>query len=1730
MKNKIKNFLLASAITVSAMGFASACASVDYVDVPYMVPEEREVIVEKEYDVYDQDTPAYLWERQAAFGENPDLDEMLINGKRDEGEGWEDQKYYRTSTSESPYVSFEITTKFSDKGLYVFAEASDGAKLAWSGRNYIFRNSNFDFYITGPATSTYNDKDVKRLRIDTNCMYPSITRAKVGIHSTNEPDSVPDRFSVEIFITWSELNLSNRPKTVRIFPTYNYKYSSSDQRTTALSSMFNGGYIGFDSYVRFDDGGYVNGDAENAALGDSYFGVGKTMGWDISHERDAFPYVTPVSSGTQAIFFNKPLGRNFTVETELDITDSSADGRAGIIFYLTDKRYLTFLAYKDSNTVSGKSFNSIVTKMRWVNGGVPTNVDFATVEETGTAKLKIINSQGKLYFIVGSTLVYCVTNNSLSDRMSVGLCAIGMQGVKFINSRAEAFSRDEINSVALDYAYGLSAEADRNIAVKFNTEAVKKDSLTNSVDISVTPARAVTLTTANFESLYAGKPTEPVSADFDSDADYQSALTRYQTDLKNYNDAKANLGDKLFRIKSVIAEITTKSATGAVNTATRDLTEMFATRSKEGVLNYRGIEGSTLFKVSSEKTDPDSFAIVSVTLGDKTTLKKISGSPQARVRSTTNGYLGDYSIGGRSGRLVFAAEKGHAYTVEITTADYRKILIDCGTVNEDTVLGDDFIEVDGVSTKAVMLTANVFGGIATCEDRTKSGLSLASSAGTWDYSHESEGYALFETNQHSSGVAYFTGYTVDRAQVAEFTVRNTTIAANYDKYEPDPAVGFTITTDKGGAFVGFRYGGLRVLQRTDKFEPTQIDCGLGQTVNLVSGKPFNGTWSLKMVRIDEHAYIYARKNKEPYAYIAHVVFTKGRTAGYAGIGINVTVSYGMSLTLSDYGIQTGFEAAKAIALEDFAAQLKLDESCKVGDKDLITVDGLYDFDANDGVKDDILFDGNEATVSLNTDIISSSDLDSKIYIVKFGSQQVYLSKNNPTATVKLEKGNYGVLNVSTTVDQIASIYGSVKVYKDGSDITSSLPLGTLKTLKGYIVNSDGAKIPANLSVAGQAGAYALTYDAAVKADETYDVFFEGEGFCVGSVNVNVPAGAGSVKGGDIIVADAPLGGSIVFNGRTYSSTGVASIGTDNAEYGIDGLYMEVNNKDGNVLQVFNDDTYSDFVLRFSYLRVRSADGTDETDAGVGIALDKAGSLEQVLFIKNGIRTIPLGGAVLSGINLNGISPVNLQNLDGGKYDFMIVRRGDTFYMYAKPASAEDWTHVYTYESPTSLGRCVIKSSVSAMGGKTLHYFLYNVSMKPLGENVAEEAIKTVNVTSSAGGTITVSGGHKTTSNQDYYIIGDRLTITATPASGKVLAYVRVNGKPVIIPGNEYVKVIDGDEEIEVVFEDVSTTADVSLGVRYGENFASRTLDTVDVYAEYVADGRVFEFKNVKVNNGLAKVALRDGEYRAYVNAGTLTTLYGEFTVSGGTLTAPVTFTLDVMSQGAVNLNGVSAKTTTFREDSIHTNGGIQAKDRAGSAFWSLLPDTINSASSFYFETKVTMSGGTVSANGSDPYFSNDNVTGIVLSNGSAQMVYMFWGKSLRISRSYWDNTGWMNTLTYSDVNLFNSGSSAVTSHRIGLGRYNDRLYITIDGKVVGIMDGVSGTTLPEGSTLANTGANGAADDNLKGVTASLLSSDQLVLGFSVNLNLTVDTNHNNALFSDTVFTTDEAKVKTAIGV
>ena len=155
---------------------------------------------------------SYKWTYTQPFVDDMD-DDMKIDGKLEESRWTEGEKKWLTHTEKD--VELRYTTAFTQKGLYIAAEAKDPG-MQWNDTRDFANNSSFYFYIISNKATEYHAFDCMGFYVDelnSACRQNSRFAAK-GLRT--EVNGVPT-LTAEFFASWKAKWKESLP-SARLFP------------------------------------------------------------------------------------------------------------------------------------------------------------------------------------------------------------------------------------------------------------------------------------------------------------------------------------------------------------------------------------------------------------------------------------------------------------------------------------------------------------------------------------------------------------------------------------------------------------------------------------------------------------------------------------------------------------------------------------------------------------------------------------------------------------------------------------------------------------------------------------------------------------------------------------------------------------------------------------------------------------------------------------------------------------------------------------------------------------------------------------------------------------------------------------------------------------------------------------------------------------------------------------------------------------------------------------------------------------------------------------------------------------------------------------------------------------------------------------------------------------------------------------------------------------------------
>ena len=1071
----------------------------------------------------DVELPEYTYREEVAYGERPDLEGFLIDGKMGAEEKWEDQNWYSTAITDAPTANLKLTTQMSEKGLYVFLQVEDNGGLYMMGKNWYDRNSNLLFNVyDGVITNTF--------RIDTLSLYPTDNKVKIAINipegevNTTNAENKRAVWNVEMFATWKDLGFDPVPDIVKIRASYNYKRLASDNIKYYLTTPFSkGDAMTAADYIDYDANGYTKADAENAKVGMSSLGIAKTPGWDITNESaEENAYVSSNGATTQAIFYKGITNTEYyEFDFEIDASSYTTAGKAGATIYSSSINYAMLLFNVNNNTYN-RATGKFVTAQPCIrvtdkDGKLVTkNLNAVDVSNVGRIQVRVIFSNGYIYCILNDVLIHCEFVSSLNVRTNPGLVTTdGGAGIKFTNYSSRVLTQQEAVQVTGQYAYVLSIGRLRNLAITLSTTGVSsKEGASKKVVMGLTNSQVV--------------------------------LTNSQKDMI--------IEEGIIDSKIIVNQI--ESLTFTVAGEQHDIIDALThpeTGAKWGEFTFDyPFAGDAVITNTTSKVPTEELTAIVGSVVDYNTGKPIAAS--ATITSN-NPRLSKYEMGIIGGQIVLVVPKGFDYKITIHQTAYRETILD---VIENVT--------DITTIPEIRLVPNILGGTAT----NKSGsFSIGSSIAGWDMSEESKGKIIFETTGANPPAVFFSGYTVHDYQYAKVSVTNITDVNAYTTYEKDPAIGFQFYTKEKRAFLGLRQTGLRYLHDQSYWGPIQIG-GYGKPTCDVIDLTEEHKDTLEILRIKRSLYSWIN------GFYMGCIEMDGEFDGECAIAVLGTFSYYGKIIYRDYEIKVGDDAV-AIAKEKVGLTFEYNDSAYETDtetwdpdktKPLVEVGDLTEIIKEDTSREFLALAGNTITIK-RTEFAPENE----IFEVKVGSYgSVVVSSENPVAKLVIPGSAKGVAKIDVERKSASIITGKFV----GADKSIVGPFN------GYILLANGSRLA---FTTGEDGTFSVAVPVSttfsLKLDMTGLVSAgitskspagAGQSKNIGEMIVYKASLGGKINGTQYNSSDSNL----------YE----VSYDSDPSTV-YEGEYAEVKPTGGNFNVAINSGTFRDFDISFSMIRYES---------------------------------------------------------------------------------------------------------------------------------------------------------------------------------------------------------------------------------------------------------------------------------------------------------------------------------------------------------------------------------------------------------------------------------------------------------------------------------------------------------------------------------------------------------------
>ena len=1588
-------------------------------------------------ETLDVETPEYTFREEAPFGDRPDLEGYIIDGKMGEAEHWEDQNWYSTSITDAPTATMSITTQFSEKGLYLFIKVEDNGGLFFDGRNWRHKNSHVQFKIS-------NGETTRDFYMDTLCLLSVYIKTKAAVHiaegEVNTANSANKRavMQIEMFTTWKELNMTGDEETVKIYAGYKYKRMMSENTTNNILAA---PFATTSSFNEYNADGYVKIDAEDAVLGNSSYNIAKTEGWNITNESNR-EVVSGGGSNTQAIFFKDVTDTEYyQFEFDIDASSYSKEGKAGAIIYTSDTSYAKILFTVNGNFVkNGKFEQAELTFIRTNTGGtaVIKNVGKLAINNASEGfRVKIIFSNGYIYCIVNEALLYCENVPSLSVRTNPGVCTQdGAAGVKFKNYSAQILTATQAKAEASKYAYVISKGGFKNLSVELSTTAV-------SSQVGVSKEIEMTLQS----STVAYNPSQVAMI-------AQGIVP----------EVALNEIDELYFV---------------VNGQKHDITPALTdpeTGAKDGIFAYEyPFTADSQLNSTSREIPRENLTTIYGQMRDEKT-----GAVIGATATVYSNYprMSMFNVTLTNGVVAIVVPKGYDYRIEINSTGYRKQVIEIENIQSHYEIAD-----------TLYFTANVLGGTARSKFTT---FTRAGGGYDWDMTNEAEGEILFETTGGNPSTVWFSGYTISPYQYAKLSVSNVTDINAVSRYESDPAIGFVMrTAANDDMFIGLYNKGLRYLPDRAVWSPQHIQGLASQTVNKIDPTG-NHKDTLEVIRIKRLMYCYVN------GIYMGVIELPAAYDGEVAVGVSGTFSYYSKIIYKDYEMKAGNEAL-AIAKERLNLDFTYHDSMYKDGEALIEISDFYSVDIEEEImqcqKCGAQWKGNPADYAdfkptcghdkaeyiyventrgnyVDTQDLALAERKIKISLTEKAKEQ------NKIFTVSL--GSYGTAVLSNSTDSIL-----FTIPAPSKDPGATLSTAEVKVEPGQPTSISGKfVVHGTYSQAVQATAVLssgaeIPFTAGADGSFTFEIP-RGESFKIKYDDVRLISPPHSSEGkqynfpsaniGNFDVYVTILGGTV--EGTTHkSSVSGVTIGYDTDTNTIqEGEYVEINTEGlgGNKAVAINTGTYENFDLSFRMIRYTTSN--NEQYPGFGVNLITSGTYDYAVFYENGVRFVydEWGGGdiskknLISGWSAQEVNPVTTTSLSKA-IDLRIVRRDSVFVMFYKKTNETKWTRIWVGECRASGPSSIFLYSMN--GSSTYnHTIFWNVKMEALTSTSEPEMMTiepSINIVGESQESIDAAdvrlvGGTKI-DGQTKYIIGDTAKLQVSAKPGFICSSVKYNGAEVDLKNGEYNFVVDGPVDFELFYEPAFSVYDVTGKISIDTTYTDRNLpESVNIYA-YYDEYRNYKLLNLPVaSDGTVELSLRAGTFEIYAEANGLVSKKQTVTIDVNNKNIG-NYKLEFYNTGKTIVNGnvLNNNPNPLNTQDLYTNGMMYLTGYNQER--SYLPASPTKGN-FVLYTELTQSSDPTS-----PAHTSDYVSGIVFANYWSTFAIYLYNNGFRIGPGWWDNTQMIEVFFKDKPYFFNRGTTSKV--RLGVKKANGILSVYVNGELYFTFDSTNGFVPADGKEV-----------------------------------------------------------------
>ena len=384
----------------------------------------------------------YTWTYDRPFAGIPDED-MHIDGKLDET-AWQNKNYLSQTIHG---ISWQVTTHFTEKGLYVAVKAVDD-NMIYNSR-YTSRSA-FYVYLCKTGTQTY---DINSLLYHSGRCF----QFQLDAYYCRSKDRIPYYYEAvvdgklnsettctmtgELFITWEdmyyteeELGKKGYPDDIQMYVNY------TGEPTEVLGSCL----WREETYLHFNENGYM-GEPEDQHWGSIENGLSATDQWTQNENGN----LQTKAGRTQIIWLKEAYAKNFMFEAELRpinepiyLRGDFVSGRFGLINETAGGNYTIYSAdARSAPSVLQLQTCRQIDSFHWQNQiGLYSNA-FASGIAEGSITLRVIKQDDMFYYFYGDTYWKSERVSTIGDEVYSGIFT--SQSVEILGYKFENYDNDE---------------------------------------------------------------------------------------------------------------------------------------------------------------------------------------------------------------------------------------------------------------------------------------------------------------------------------------------------------------------------------------------------------------------------------------------------------------------------------------------------------------------------------------------------------------------------------------------------------------------------------------------------------------------------------------------------------------------------------------------------------------------------------------------------------------------------------------------------------------------------------------------------------------------------------------------------------------------------------------------------------------------------------------------------------------------------------------------------------------------------------------------------------------------------------------------------------------------------------------------------------------------------------------------------------------------------------------